>query len=479
MTIDLRAVAHQAMREAGFEPEFSSAIEAELAALPEKLPEGILDLRHLLWSSVDNASSRDLDQIEVAERLPDGDIVLRVGIAEVDWLVRSTGPMDTRAAHNTTTVYTGVATFSMLPEALSTNRTSLNFGEDRVAIVVELRVNLDGTLQAKNILRALVKNYARLDYESVGPWLEGKASVPESVACISGLEEQLKLQDETMTRFLALRHKQGALNFETVEAMPVTKDGKVIGLQLVQKNRARLLIENFMIAVNTAVAEFLNEKGIAAIQRVVRAPRRWERIVEIARSLRETLPDTPDAAALSAFLERRREVDPQRFSELSLSVVKLLGPGEYSVVQPGIKGDGHFGLAVQGYTHSTAPNRRYCDVITQRLLKSVLDNKPTPYSIEQLTAIAARCTERSSAADKVERKLRKTAAVSLVQPHIGEHFDAIITGVKRDAVYARLTESHVEGRVVRGERGLDVGDRVRVQLIRADSKTGYIDFATV
>lgn len=478
-SFDLRAVAEHAMREAGFEPTFSLDAQAEAARLeakPPPFPQELVDLRHLLWSSVDNVSSRDLDQLEVAERLPDGDILLRVGIAEVDWLAPEGSGIDRHAALNTTTLYTGVALFPMLPEILSTNLTSLLGEQDRVALVVELRVNPDGTLQSKQVVRALVRSAARLSYESIGPWLEGRAPLPEEVAAVPGLEEQLRLQDETMARFLALRLRQGALNFETIEATPVTKDGKVVGLQVTQKNRARLLIESFMVAVNTAVAEFLCEQGQVAIQRVVRVPARWPRIVEIARSFRDNLPETPDASALSAFLERRRTADPKRFAELSLSVVKLLGPGEYVVVHGGIRSEGHFGLAVQGYTHSTAPNRRYVDLLIQRLVKAALAGAPPPYTPEELSYLAARCTERARAADKVERRVRKSASAIFLRPRLGEHFTAVVTGAKSGKVYVRLLDPPVEGRIVRGERGLDVGDEVTVKLVNADPSSGYIDF---
>ncbi|MBB6052975.1 RNB domain-containing ribonuclease [Armatimonas rosea] len=472
---DLVAVAERALRDAGFVPTFPLAVE-EAAQERVPLPTDLPDLRHLLWSSVDNAESRDLDQIEVAERLPDGDILLRVGIAEVDWRVPQGGVIDQHAAQNTSSLYTPGHVFPMLPEALSTATTSLLADQDRVAMVVSLRVNPDGTLQERSAAPALVRNYAKLAYERIGPWLEGNAEVPDEVAAVPGLEEQLRLQDETLDRFLALREKQGALNFESVETQPITENGKVVGMKTVHKNRARLLIESFMVAVNTAVAEILHESGRASIQRIVRAPRRWDRIVEVAKTVNEALPELPDPRALSAFLERRRAADPEKFPELSLTIVKLLGPGEYALVKAGLQSEGHFGLAVGGYTHSTAPNRRYVDIVVQRLIKSVLHSTPAPYTPDQLEALAAHCTERASMADKVERRLRKTAAALFLQPRLGEIFDATITGVKNGKVYARLLDPPIEGRVTRNEHGVDVGDRVSVKLIKADPETGFIDF---
>ena len=472
---DLIAIAVTALRDAGFSPTFPDAVE-EAAAQRVALPTNLPDLRHLLWSSVDNAESRDLDQIEVAERLPDGDIVLRVGIAEVDWRVPQGGAIDTHAAKNTSSLYTPGHVFPMLPEALSTEATSLVSGEDRVAMVVSLRVNPDGTLQERSAAPALVRNYAKLTYDRIGPWLEGSAPLPEEVAAVDGLEAQLKLQDETLERFLALRERQGALNFESVETQPITENGKIVGMKTIHKNRARLLIESFMVAVNTAVAELLHESGRASIQRIVRAPKRWDRIIEVAKTVNETLPEVPDPRALSAFLERRRAADPAGFPELSLTVVKLLGPGEYTLVKAGRESEGHFGLAVGGYTHSTAPNRRYVDIVVQRLIKATLHQAPAPYTPEELETLAAHCTERASVANKVERRLRKSAAAIFLQPRLGEIFDAIITGVKNGKVYARLLDPPIEGRVTRNERGLDVGDRVSVKLIKADPETGFIDF---
>lgn len=483
---DLRALARRAMTEAGFEPDMPPEVQQEIRGLREPSPrdlardqaDGVQDLRTLLWSSVDNPESRDLDQVEWAERLPNNDIRLRVGIADVDAFVLEGSATDRHAAHNTTSVYTGVETFPILPERLSTDLSSLHEGEDRLAVIADLVVAPDGTLASTEVYRAMVRNHARLDYESTGPWLEGRAPAPSPVARVSGLEEQLRLQDEALSRFQALRRRRGALDFETIEPSPVTTpDGKVVDLAVREKNRARYLIESFMVAVNGAVAAFLDARDVSSIQRVVRTPKRWPRIVELAASLGERLPPEPDARALAAFLARRREADPLHFPDLSLAVVKLLGRGEYLLVRgDDTQREGHFGLAVQGYTHSTAPNRRYADLITQRLLKAALAGNPTPYSEAELEVIAQRCTERAGAANKVERRMRKAAAATLLGERIGDVFEAIVTGASPKGTYVRLFAPPAEGRVLRGEEDMDVGDKVRVRLVATDPERGFIDF---
>jgi exoribonuclease-2 len=479
---DLRALARRAVLEAGFVPDVPPDARREAEARPAPTPAaaaaaGARDLRDLLWSSVDNEDSRDLDQVEVAEALPEGDIRLRVGIADVDALAPAGLAVDRHAAENTTSVYTGVETFPMLPLRLSHDLTSLLEGADRLAVVVDLVVEPDGTVSASALYRALVRNQARLVYESIGPWLEGRAPVPAAVARVPGLEAQLRLQDEATGRFQALRRQQGALDLETVEASPVVADGRVVDLVVKEKSRSRSLVENFMVAVNGATAAFLAERGLPAIQRVVRVPKRWSRIVDLAAGLGERLPPDPDPRALAAFLSRRRQADPAGFPDLSLSVVKLLGAGEYLLVRGGAPPVGHFGLAVQGYTHSTAPNRRYCDLVTQRLVKAALAEQAVPYSEDALAVIAARCTQRAAAAAKVERRMRKAAAAVLLADRVGERFEAIITGASEKGTYARLFSPPAEGRVVRGEEGLDVGDRVTVRLVATNPEAGFIDFA--
>jgi len=476
---DLRAIAHQVMLEEGFVPDVPPAALAEARGLEAGRPTAgaaLRDLRELLWSSIDNVESRDLDQVECAEQLPNGDIRLLVGIADVDALAPENSAIDQHAADNTTSVYTGVVTFPMLPERLSTDLTSLIEAVDRPAVVIEFVVAEDGAIRSSEVYRAITHNYAKLDYESVGAWLEGGAQ-PSKVGATPGLAEQLRLQDEATERLRDLRTRNGALDLETIEANVVTDNGNVVDLTVRHKTRARYLIENLMIAANRVMATFLEDSGRASIQRVVRTPERWPRIVELAAPLGGRLPPEPDARALAEFMARRKRVDPDHFPDLSLAVVKLLGSGEYAVMQPGVEPAGHFGLAVQGYTHATAPNRRYADLIIQRLLKALLEHQPSPYSAEDLTAVAARCTERDKAAKKVERRMRKYAAVALMRKRIGQVFDAIVTGASQKGTYVRLIAPPVEGRVVRGEAGMDVGDHERVRLIGVDEERGYIDFA--
>ncbi|HEU5098610.1 MAG TPA: RNB domain-containing ribonuclease [Roseiflexaceae bacterium] len=484
---DLRAIARQAMLEAGFAPDLPPDATAAVGALKQgqimaDAPQ-LRDLRGLLWSSIDNADSRDLDQVEFAEQLAGGDIRVLVGIADVDAFVPAGSAIDRHAAANATSVYTGVITFPMLPERLSTDLTSLREGADRAALVVEFVIGgpAAGTTQASQpragqIYRALVHNHARLDYATVGPWLEGSAPAPPELAAVPGLEAQLPLQDRATEWLRELRHRNGALDLETIEASVVAADGVVLDLMLQHKNRARYLIESLMIAANSVMAGLLEQRGSPAIERVVRTPARWPRIVELAATLGEALPPEPDSRALADFMERRKQADPAHFPDLSLAVVKLLGAGEYTLVLPGLDNASHFGLAAQDYTHATAPNRRYADLVTQRLVKASLAGAPIPYTNAELEAIAEHCNERDRAAKKVERRMRKTAAVALMDGRIGETFDAIVTGAAAKGTFVRLLAPPVEGRVVRGERGLDVGDQTRVRLVATDYEKGFIDF---
>jgi VacB/RNase II family 3'-5' exoribonuclease len=477
---DLVGTAERWLADAGFVAGFSQAAlkEAESAHLPETLPEGVEDLRDLLWSSVDNAESRDLDQIEVAEKLPNGDIRLLVGIADVDALLPHGGGLEKRAAANTTSVYGGVLLWPMLHERLSTDLTSLNEGKDRLAIVTELVVNPDGTLESSRVFRALVKNHAKLDYESIGVWLDG-GDPPPALANNPALAEQVRLQDECADRFAALRKKLGALDLDTFEATPILKSGKIVDMKIVTKSQSRSLIENVMIAVNGATVAWLRSQGFPTLQRVVKTPQRWEKIVEVARVLNVTLPAAPDQKALSEFLARQKKINPAGFAQLSLTVVKLLGPGEYARVAPTEHSGVHFGLAVQGYTHSTAPNRRWADVVTQRLVKAALAGKPCPFTDAQLDAHAERCNLMATAANKVERRIRKAAAASLLHGREGEVFMGVVTGASPKGIFVRLETPAVEGRIVRGEKGLDVGDVVRVKLFSADPERGFIDFGSI
>jgi exoribonuclease II len=484
-SIDLFAIAYQTMIEAGFVPEIPRQVVREVdlivAGSRTVLAESAAqDLRKLLWSSIDDKRTRDLDQVEYAERITGGEIRLLVGIADVDAFVAKGSATDKHAATNGTSVYTGVKTFPMLPEELSTDLTSLAEAEDRLAVITEMILTPDGSVKKTNFYRALVRNHAKLSYESIGAWLDGKTGVPESVSKVPGMEAQIKLQAEIAERLGEFRREHGAIELETIQANPVLNDhGKVVDLTVIEPNSARELIANFMIAANVAMAEFLEAKGGPSLRRVVRTPKYWSRIVEIAAELDEELPATPESRALADFLARRKAADPLQFPDLSLAVVKSLGPGEYTVQLPGEEGEGHFGLAVQDYTHSTAPNRRFSDVVTQRLVKAALGKKPGLYSVKELRQIAEHCTDRDSAARKVERKMRKVAAAQLLQDRIGEEFKAIVTGVTPKGTFARIVSPPVDGRVMRGERGLRVGEKVRVRLLATDPESGFIDFARV
>ncbi|GAC1351530.1 MAG: RNB domain-containing ribonuclease [Polyangiales bacterium] len=478
-SFDLVDAACADMSEHGFAPGFPPEVEHEVASLPTNLAtasEKVRDLRTLLWSSIDNDESRDLDQIEVAERNADGSVLVRVGIADVDALVPAGSAIDRHAARNTTSVYTGVAVFPMLPEQLSTDLTSLGEGADRLAIVIELSVSSDGVVGNTDVYRAVVKNHAKLAYDSVGGWLEGHGALPKRAASVSGIDAQLQLQDEVAQKLKKRRHELGALDLETIEARPITKDGRVVDLELTLKSRARDLIEDFMIAANTAMARFLEAHHVSSIRRVVKSPERWARIVALAAELGAVLPEEPNAVALSSFLSQQRERNREGFADLSLAVVKLMGPGEYALERSGAVHTGHFGLAVQDYTHSTAPNRRYSDLITQRLVKAVLDGQPPPYSDAELDEIARHCTEKENDAKKVERQSRKQAAALLLADHIGEIYDAVVTGVTPKGTFVRLIHPAAEGRVVQGEAGMDVGAHVRVKLVETSPAKGFVDF---
>lgn len=475
---DLPRIAREALRERGFAPDYDDAVERELSRLPEPSADGVRDLRDLLWYSIDNAESRDLDQVSWAEEKGSRARLL-VGIADVDAYVAKGSAVDLHARRNTTSIYTGVVTFPMIPPRLSYDLTSLNEGEDRLAVVVEMTVEPDGEVSAESIYRARVKNRGKLAYPAVAAWLDGEGPAPDDVAASPALAEQVRLQDRIAKRLRAVRHRRGALALASREARPVFDGAAILDLLPEDQNRAQELIEDLMVAANGATARFLEEKGFASIRRVVRTPRRWERIVALAAEKGEKLPGAPDAAALSEFLSRMRESDPLRFPDLSLSVVKLLGSGEYVVERPGGGAAGHFGLAVRDYTHSTAPNRRYPDLITQRLLKAAIAGRPGPYSDSELESLAAHCTEREDEAQKVERRVRKSAAALLLARRIGERFDGIVTGASEKGTWVRIFRPPVEGRVVRGFAGMDVGEKVRVKLVDTDVERGYIDFAGV
>jgi exoribonuclease II len=478
--VDLKARAHQAVVEAGFHPDFPPEVMLEVQALNQAptgpAPTGVRDLRSLLWSSIDNDQSRDLDQIEYAERLADGSIRLLVGIAEVDALVPKSSATDHQAALEGTSVYTGAATFPMLPAELSTGLTSLLDAQERLSLVAEMRVQDSGEVTGKAVYRAWVRNQAKLTYSATGAWLEGRGPIPPAAASVPEMEAQLQLQRETSERLRGLRKQHGALTFGGIEAVPVVENDNVKDLKLNHHNAAEDIIESFMVAANVAMAQLLRERGALSIRRVVREPRRWDRIREIAEGFGVRLPAGPDSRALSEFLAARQTADPLHFADLSLAVVKLLGPGEYVVESPGTEQAGHFGLAVHDYTHSTAPNRRFADLVTQRLLKAVVAGATAPYSESELRGIAAHCTEREDAAQKVERLMRKVVAASVLKERVGEVFDALVTGAAPKGTYVRLLKFPAEGRVVRGAGGIDVGDAVRVRLISVEVSKGFIDF---
>lgn len=474
--LDLVAIARRVLRDHGFAPDPPPELESSIRAGDPF--EGARDLRHLPWSSIDNAESRDLDQIVVAE--PVGDAIrLWVGIADVDAYAPRDSPIDRFAALNTASLYTGARVFPMLPEALSTDRTSLLEGEERPAVVTELVVDEDGAIDEDRIrvYGARVVNRARLVYEHVGAWLDGApgAEPPPSATFAA----QLRLQDLAAQRLRGRRFERGALELETIEARPVARGGRVVDLELARKNRGRELVEDTMIAANSATARFLELRGMSSIRRIVTRPRRWDRIAGLARAHGGELPAEPSARALSEFLIARRRAEPERFIDLSLSIVKLLGPGAYAVQRASDPDYGHFGLAVDDYMHSTAPNRRYPDLITQRQLKAAVWDAPSPYSDDELVAVAAHCTERENAARTVERTMRKIAAAVLLAPRIGEIFHGVVTGVAEKGTFVRISRPAAEGRIVEGEGGLDVGDRVRVRLVDTDAERGFIDFAAL
>jgi exoribonuclease-2 len=474
---DMEAAVRRVLVAAGFEPDLDAAARDQLAAIrtPAVLAPDAKDLRDLPWSSIDNDDSRDLDQVEVAERLPGGNIKITVGIADVDALVPKGTPIDRHAMTNCTSVYTGIHVFPMLPEELSTDLTSLNEGQDRLALAIETVVDPNGVVVSHDVYRAMIHNRAKLAYESVGQFLAG-GTAPRKIAADPLMTEQLAIQHEASSRLKAERIRNGALELETIEATPVAKDGRIVDLKVVHKNLARDLIEDFMIASNVGIAKFLESKGRSGIRRVVREPERWGRIVELAGRYGATLPSEPDSPALAKFLAERRRADPERFPDLSLAVVKLMGPGIYALDLPGKDPGGHFGLATHDYSHATAPNRRYADLVTQRLVKAALAGTPAPYSNDELTNIAAHCTEREDAENKVERTVRKTAAAILLSDDVGESFDAIVTGAGRKGTFVRTIRPPAEGMVVARHHGFDVGDKVRVKLVSADPEKGYIDF---
>jgi VacB/RNase II family 3'-5' exoribonuclease len=479
-SINLQAIARQVMQAQGFEPDFPPEVQKQLGDIrahpPQLVPsDKVRDLRNLLWSSIDNDTSKDLDQIEVAERLPNGDVKVMIAIADVDSFVGKDSPIDQHAERETTSVYTGVAIFPMLPNELSTGASSLLPDVDRPAVVTEFAVNASGALSSSDVYRAVVRNKAQLTYNGVGAWLEGTAPAPPKVAASAELQAQLKLQDQVAQALKKLRFEHGALNLEVNEVIPILLDQQVTGIAKVVKNRATDLIEDFMVAANGVVARLL--LNVSSLRRIVRTPAHWDGIVRLAAAQGEKLPATPDSKALNDFLLKRKAADPDHFADLSLAVIKLVGPGEYVLERPGDSPEGHFGLAVQDYTHSTAPNRRFPDVVTQRLIKASLDGKPGPYSDNDLAAIASNCTVKGDAARKVEREMSKRLAAMAMSHRLGETFDAMVTGTTPKGTFVRVFQPHMEGLLAQGAQGLHVGDKIRAKLTRTDVQHGFIDFA--
>ena len=470
------------MIDRGLQPGFSSQALAELRhveAAPPRTGSGGRDLRDLLWCSIDNDDSRDLDQLTVCEILPKGTVKILVAIADVDSVVKKGSAIDAHAGQNTTSVYTVAEIFPMLPTELSTDVTSLNYGRDRLAMVVEMVVDGQGIVQDSGVYQATVRNKAKLAYNSVAAWLDDAGPMPAAVAEVDGMDAQIKNQVAVAQQLRKSRYEHGALDLETIEARGVFDGDELSDLREETKNRATHMIEDFMIAANGVTARFLDSRKHPSIRRVVRSPERWDRLVKLAAEYGERLPADPDSKALQEFLLKRKAADPLRFPDLSLTVIKLMGRGEYVVEHPGETVAGHFGLSVKDYTHSTAPNRRYADLVTQRLLKSAIDGNGVPYQYSELSTIARQCTAKEDDANKVERLVRKAAAALLLQTRVGQRFDAIVTGASDKGTWARIFSPPVEGRIVEGEEGLDVGDRIRVRLLNVDPQRGFIDFARV
>jgi VacB/RNase II family 3'-5' exoribonuclease len=475
----LRRIAHRMMLERGLVPDFPIQALAELDGVQgtaTRSEESTRDLRNLLWCSIDNDDSRDLDQLTVAEAMPAGAVKILVAIADVDAFVKKQSALDDHARQNTTSVYTVAETFPMLPEKLCTDLTSLNYESGRLAVAIEMVFAADGSLQSSDLYRATVRNRAKLAYHSVAGWLEHNGPMPQGIGTVAGLDENLRLQDRVAQKLKTVRHTHGALDLETIEARPVFLGDELKDLETDQQNRAKDLIADFMIAANGVAARYLACKKFPSLRRVVRTPKRWDRIIELAAERGSTLPKEPNSKPLEQFLQSAKAADPLRFPDLSLSVIKLLGAGEYVVQLPGDSAAGHFGLAVKDYAHSTAPNRRYPDLITQRLLKAAMAGRAMPYDNDELVALAKHCTHQEDAATKVERQVGKSAAAMLLESRIGEQFDAIVTGASDKGTWVRILHPPIEGRLASGLEGMDVGHRLRVQLIRTDVERGYIDF---
>jgi exoribonuclease-2 len=478
----LQRIARRVMMERGLLPDFSVQAIAELNGIHgavTNVEKSTHDLRNLLWCSIDNDDSCDLDQLTVAEAMPEGAVKILVAIADVESIVKKQSALDDHAKHNTTSVYTAAQIFPMLPEKLSTDLTSLNYESDRLAIVIEMVIAGDGPLQSSDMYRATVRNRAKLAYNSVAAWLEGSGPMPQAIGTVNGLDENLRLQYRTAQKLKSIRHQHGALDLETIEARPVFDGDEIKDLEVEKRNAAKDIIEDFMITANGVTARYLAAQKLPSLRRIVRTPKRWDRIVELALEHNFTLPKEPDSKALDEFLMSAKSADPLRFPDLSLSIIKLLGAGEYVVELPGRNSAGHFGLAVKDYSHSTAPNRRFPDLITQRLVIAAMAESSMPYTADELEILAKHCTENEDAAKKVERQVGKSAAAMVLESKINQRFDAIVTGASVKGTWVRLLHPPIEGRLVSGFEGADVGHRVRVQLLHTDVERGYIDFKKV
>ena len=477
---DLQRVAHRALRDRGLLDAFDGAALDQLDGIRVASDENgadIRDLRGLPWCSIDNDESMDLDQLSAALDLGDGSVRVFVAIADVDTLIDKGTPIDAHAAHNTASIYVAGHVYPMLPERLSTDLTSLGQGVDRISLIIEYVVREEGSLAESEISRGVVRNHAKLTYNAVAAWLDGHGPLPTAAVAVPGMDAQLRLQDRAARRLREMRHQKGALDFASLEARPVFRDDAVVGMRAEKPNCAKRLIEEFMIAGNGVAARLLEAKGRPSLRRVVRSPERWAKIVDVAAKFGESLPGQPSALALEAFLAKRRAADPLRFPDLSLVIVKLMGAGEYVAELAGDSHVGHFGLSVKDYTHATAPNRRFSDLVTQRLLKAALADQPSPYGISELSVIARHCTNQEGNITKVERQVHKSAAVLLLEKRVGESFEGLVTGAADKGTWVRIIDPPAEGRLVQGAHGLHVGDKVRVTLLSTDFERGFLDFA--
>jgi exoribonuclease-2 len=476
---DLARIAVIIMKEKGLEPDFSKEVHDQLQAINtpgQDSDPNIQDLTDLLWCSLDNDDSEDLDQLTACSNLGNGSHKIYIAIADVDVLIQKDSAIDLHAKTNTASVYTSARIFPMLPEKLSTNLTSLNFNETRLALVTEMIVGPTGAIQGSTIYRAKVRNKAKLAYDAVSAWIEGKGPAPIGISSLGGMDEQLKTQDQIAQRLRIKRHQAGSLQLEIFQPKAVFEGEKIIGIAEQEHNRGRQLIEEFMIATNESTAHFLLKKGIPSLRRVVRSPDRWLRIVELAKQYGEALPGEPDSKSLAEFLAKRHEADPLRFPDLSLVVIKLMGPGEYVLEQPGANPIGHFGLAVQDYMHSTAPNRRYPDLITLRMIKNAIANKPNAYETKELYSLAIHCTMQEDAIRKVERRVRKSEAALFLEPYIGKDFDGVITGITPNYGWVRIFNPPAEGMLMKVPKDYSIGSKLRVKLISTDVEMGHINF---